>query len=89
MEENLKASYLKKLKERKIRSRTYKKYQFIGLELARILNDNGHKSLYIKLAKDRDNEELLRLAKETAERPNIDNKGAYFMRMLSGTKFKI
>ncbi|MDO8537189.1 MAG: hypothetical protein Q7R94_03005, partial [bacterium] len=74
--------YLKKLRKRAEKSHVYKKYQLIGLEIAQILGDKNHKSLYIKLAKERGSERLLRLAKEVAERPGVKNKGAYFMSMI-------
>jgi hypothetical protein len=77
-----KSDYLKELKRRKTESRVYKKYQLFGLEMARILRDEKHKSLYIKLAKDNNAEKLLRLAKEIAEKDNVKNKGAYFMACL-------
>ena len=45
-------NYLETLKERAKKSRVYKSYQFIGLTIAQLLNDEKHKSLYIKLAKN-------------------------------------
>lgn len=72
-------NYLKKLKKRGQESRVYKKYQLVGLEIAQILRDEKHKSLYIKLAKGGDNEKLRRLAREVAEKKNVKNRGAYFM----------
>lgn len=78
--------YFKKLKERAKKSHVYRKYQLIGLEIAQILGDEKHKSLYIKLAKERSAEKLLRLAKEIAERKNVENKGAYFMFCLTKTR---
>ena len=74
--------YFKTLKERKAQSRVYLEHQLTGLEIARILNDESHKSLYIKLAKDLNNEKLLGLAKTIAENHRIRNKGAYFMKLL-------
>ncbi len=82
MDDNVQKDYLASLKERGKESRVYKKYQMTGLMLAEILGDNAHKALYIKLAKDHDEEKLVRLAKDIAEKKNIRNKGAYFMRML-------
>jgi len=81
-------TYLKTLRERKTTSRAYKKYQLVGLELAAILDDPGHKSFYIKLAKEKAAEELFSIAKDTASRKNIRNKGAYFMRMIHLTEPK-
>lgn len=75
-------NYIKKLKERGKESHVYKKFQLIGLEIARLLNDNGHKALYIKLAKDKNPETLLAMAKDVADRKNIENKGGYFMKVL-------
>lgn len=79
---SLSKKYFNLLDERKKDSRIYKPYQLIGLQLANILNDPKHKSLYIKLAKDRDNSMLLNLAERIAEKNNINNKGAYFMSAL-------
>jgi len=77
--------YLQILKERAKKSRVYKKYQLIGLLIAQLLEDEKHKSLYIKLAKKHNNDDLLRIAKEVAERKKIKNKGGYFMRVLGKT----
>lgn len=78
-------NYLETLKERGKASRVYKKYQLTGLLIAQLLNDEKHKSLYIKLAKKHNNDDLLRIAKEVAERKRIKNKGGYFMRVLQKT----
>lgn len=78
-------NYLETLKERAKTSRVYKKYQLIGLLIAQLLNDDKHKSLYIKLAKKHNNDDLLRIAKDVSERKNIENKGAYFMKVLQKT----
>jgi len=78
--------YFKILKERAKQSRAYQPHQMIGLSLAEILDDSEHKSLYMRLAKFYDNEELLRLAKRVAELKNVKNKGGYFMRMLQEIK---
>jgi len=83
--ENIKKAgekYLNLLKDRAKTSRVYKSHQMTGLVLAEILADPDHKSLYMRLSKKYDNDELIRLAKNLAERKNIENKGAYFMRML-------
>lgn len=84
-----KADYLKKLKERKKESRVYRKFQLIGLEIANLLNDPEHKSLYIKLAKQYDPEILLVLAKDVSQRKKIENKGGYFMKILQSKKLQI
>jgi len=78
--------YLKELKDRGKESRVYRKYQLTGLELAEILGDEKHKSLYIKIAKDNPNENLIGIAKEIAENKEIENKGAYFMSVLHNKK---
>jgi hypothetical protein len=73
--------YLEELARRSKESRVYRKYQLTGLLIAEILHDEKHKSLYIKLAKTGNGDRLLALAKDVAERKNIKNKGAYFMRI--------
>lgn len=75
-------NYIETLKKRSQKSRVRKDYQFTGLLIAELLSDEKHKSLYIKLAKKHDNQRLLGIAKDVAERKNIKNKGGYFMRML-------
>ncbi len=74
--------YLNELKKRAKESRVYKKHQLFGLEIAQILEDEKHKSLYIKLSKSHNPDELMRLARGVAEKKNIKNKGAYFMSCL-------
>ena len=76
------SSYLKELERRGKESHVYRKYQLLGLEISQILKDEKHKALYIKLAKEKNGDRLLRLAKEIAERKNIKNMGAYFMTLL-------
>jgi len=75
--------YLKELRRRAKESHVYKKYQLVGLEISQILGDEKHKSLYIKLSKERNTEKLRQLAKEVAERRGVKNKGAYFMYLLT------
>ena len=82
MNESVQKDYLESLKQRKKESHVYKKYQMTGLMLAESLSDNAHKALYIKLAKEHDEEKLIRLARDIAEKKNVRNKGAYFMKML-------
>lgn len=77
--------YLDVIKERAKTSRVYKKYQLTGLLIAELLKDDKHKSLYIKLAKKHHSDDLLRIAKEVAERKKIKNKGGYFMTVLTKT----
>ena len=78
--------YLKELKRRGTESHVYRKYQLLGLEISQILQDEKHKALYIKLAKDMDGDQLMAIAKDVAERTNVKSKGAYFMSVLSGIK---
>jgi hypothetical protein len=80
------AIYLQELKRRAKESHVYRNYQLIGLQIAEILGDEKHKALYIKLAKERNPSDLLRAAKEVADRKHIKNKGAYFMRVISSPK---
>lgn len=80
--------YLKKLEERKTKSRIVKKFQLIGLMIAEMLDDKQHKSLYIKLAREMDEQELLSLAKKVAEMKHIEKKGAYFMKVIFSNKSK-
>jgi len=75
--------YIELLKKRSEESKVYSPHQLAGLLIAEILNDNGHKSLYMKLAKKHGADKLLKLAKSVADRKNIKNKGAYFMKLLS------
>lgn len=77
------SGYLEKLKERAKKSHIYRKYQLIGLQISQILGDEKHKSLYIKLAKEKGAEKMLRIAKEISEKKNVKNKGAYFMACLT------
>ena len=81
-----KNEYMDELKKRSRESRVYKEYQLMGLLIAEALEDEKHKSLYIKLAKEHDGDELLKIAKDVAERANIENKGAYFMKILESKK---
>jgi hypothetical protein len=78
----LRDTYLQNLKKRAKESRAYTKFQLVGLEIANILKDQKHKALYIRLAKTGDADQLLRVAKEVADRGNVRNKGAYFMRLV-------
>jgi hypothetical protein len=77
------AAYLKKLAERSKTSHVYRKFQLTGLEIAEILQDEKHKALYIKLAKELDGHRLVQIAKDIAERKNVKNKGAYFMKVIT------
>lgn len=75
--------YFDKLKKRSLKSRIHRSYQFTGLNIAEILQDKKHKSLYIKLAKKHSADKLLDLAKSIAQRKYVKNKGAYFMKVLT------
>lgn len=74
--------YFQELQKRAKKSRIHKIYQSLGIEIAHILGDLKHKALYIKLAKIKDSNKLLTLAKSIAENPSVKNRGAYFMKML-------
>ncbi|MCX7589346.1 MAG: hypothetical protein N2Z85_00180 [Patescibacteria group bacterium] len=71
--------YLEQLKKRKKQSKIYQKYQLTGLILADLLKDKKHKTLYIKLAKQINNDKLIEIAKLIKENEKIKNPGAYFM----------
>jgi len=73
--------YFLVLAERRKKSRASEPHQFLGLIIARLLDDANHKSLYIKLAKEHDAQKVWRLAKSVAEKKNVKNKGAYFMKV--------
>ncbi len=74
--------YIQELKRRSSESRVYSEHQLIGLLIAEALGDEKHKSLYMRLAKKHDADRLLKLAKDVADRENIENKGAYFMKIV-------
>jgi len=76
------AGYKKTLKERSRQSHVYRRHQMTALSLVEILRDRPHKSLYFRLAKLYDEGALIRLAKNIAERKNVQNPGAYFMKLL-------
>lgn len=78
--------YLARLGARARESRVYRNFQLTGLEIADILGDRDHASLYIKLAKEGDVRELLRIAKTVAETKGVRNRGAYFMKIISQEK---
>lgn len=80
--ENISGDYIKTLVKRAKESKIYKPFQSTGLALAEMLDDPENKAIYMRLAKIYDNQELIRKARDIAERKNIDNKGAYFMKML-------
>ncbi len=80
--------YLKELARRKKESHVYQKHQLDGLEISQILEDEKHKALYIKLAKEYDAGELRQLAQSVAEKKDVRNKGAYFMSCLNEIRKK-
>jgi len=80
--------YMEILRERSKKSHVYQKHQMVGLTLSEMLKDEGHKALYIKLAKEHDQEELLETARLVAGKINVKNKGAYFMRVFFGKEAK-
>jgi len=86
MERLRQTAYVHELEQRAKKSRVYTVHQARGLEIAELLNDNKHKSLYIKLAKEHNPDRLLRLAKSVVERKNVKNAAAYFMKLLKEFK---
>ncbi|TSC60284.1 MAG: Uncharacterized protein LiPW15_162 [Parcubacteria group bacterium LiPW_15] len=80
------SSYLDEIKKRKKDSKVYKEFQLTGLEIAEILDDEKHKSLYIKLAKTNSRQKLMSVAKDVADRKNVKNMGAYFMKLWKESK---
>ncbi|MCL4405068.1 MAG: hypothetical protein M1361_01575 [Patescibacteria group bacterium] len=78
--------YLETLRKRAKESKVYSYHQLVGLTIAELLQDDKHKALYIKLAKLHNPDKLVRLARDVAERKNVKNKGAYFMRLLYNEK---
>ncbi len=80
------SKYIKTLQGRAAKSRVYRKFQLDGLEIAQMLDDEKHKSLYIKLAKTNSTQRLRELARSIAENPGVKNRGAYFMACLQEPK---
>lgn len=83
-----KNKYVRELKKRAQGSGVHHSHQFLGLEIATLLKDYKHKSLYIKMAKEYDGGELLALAKDVAQRTDVENPGAYFMSITRTLKKK-
>jgi len=81
------SEYLDNLKKKAKKSRIKTKHQLIGLEIAMHLEDEKHKSLYMKMAKEGDMDRLLTIAKDVSSR-KIKNKGGYFMRVVTEEKKK-
>lgn len=76
------------LRERVKSSRVYREYQSTGLELAELLHDPRHKTLYFRLAKMYPRQFLMALAKDVISRREVKNCGAYFMRLLQHARNK-
>lgn len=83
-----KRSYLATLTKRRKDTRAYHRHQAVGAELAEILGDPRHTALYIKLAKEKDEQLLRALARAAADNKAVRNPGAYFMRLLQEHKSK-
>jgi len=77
--------YKKELERRSRTSRVYRNYQLTGLVIARMLSDEKHKTLYIQLAKNINNQTLMGIARDVADR-NLKKPGAYFMAILKSKK---
>ena len=75
--------FLETLRKRARQSKVYRSYQLTGLEISQLLEDEQHKALYIKLAKEGSADRLLALAKEVRDRKNVKKRGAYFMKLLT------
>lgn len=78
--------YIKTLKDRASKGRVTQQFQLLGLEIATTLRDLSHKALYIKYAKEFGADKMLALAKDIAERRDVANRGAYFMRVVQSMK---
>jgi hypothetical protein len=85
----IREKYIAELSRRAKESHIYRNYQLTGLEIADILNDRPHKALYIKLAKEGNPRRLLAIAKDIAERKDVKNQGAYFMKVITAERDKI
>ncbi len=77
--------YLASLRARKTESKAYQPHQHVGVEIAQILSDKKHVGLYIRLCTQYDPHSLLAIAKDIAEKKNVKNKGAYFMKIYKDT----
>ena len=73
---------MEELKRRSGESKVYSEHQLMGLLIAEALGDEAHKALYMKLAKRYSADTLLKIAKDVSEREGIENKGAYFMKII-------
>lgn len=79
-------AYLAALKERGSKKRVTQEFQLIGLEIATTLHDLKNKALYIKYAKELGSDKVLALAKDVAQRRDVKNPAAYFMRVVQNLK---
>jgi hypothetical protein len=75
--------YFEELAKRAKESHVHSAHQLAGLEIADILGDQKHKALYIKLAKKHGSHKLITLAKSVAEKKDVKNAGAYFMKIIT------
>lgn len=75
-------AYVAALKERGAKKRVTQEFQLIGLEIATTLHDLKNKALYIKYAKELGSDRVLALAKDIAQRRDVKNPAAYFMRVV-------
>jgi len=78
--------YFDILASRQKNTRVTTDFQLAGLEIATLLGDTKHKSLYIKLAKQHGIHAVMSLAKSVAQRHDVKNPGAYFMRLIAEMK---
>ncbi len=78
-----KSGYLKTLQERAAKRNITQEFQLIGLEIAVVLHDLEHKSIYIKYAKAYGSDKMLALAKDIASRRGVENPAGYFMTVVS------
>lgn len=75
-------SYIKALKTRGVKARVTQQFQLIGLEVALALKDMAHKAIYIKHAKEFGADRVLAIAKDVADRRDVKNPAAYYMKMM-------
>jgi hypothetical protein len=76
------SGYMELLKKREGNKRITRAHQLTGLEVADILSDRAHKSLYIKLAKIHGSSRIMAIAKDVADRASVRHRAAYFMRVV-------
>ncbi len=77
--------YIRKLYKR-YTGHVTKQFQSVGLEVANILGDLKHKSLYIKYAKENPKLDLIALAKSVIDRRNVKHPPSYFMKIMQNLK---